>query len=82
MTLIYGIIADIHANLEALEAVLAELQKRNVDQYICSGDIIGYGANPDECIEKVRNIDAKIVAGNHDWAAIYKVNINFFNSGY
>lgn len=78
--MIYGIIADIHANLEALTVAVNALQERNVEKFICSGDIVGYGANPEECIDLLRSLDAKIVAGNHDWAAIYKVNINFFNA--
>ena len=49
----YGLISDIHGNLEALEAVLETLAKEGVDAYLCMGDIVGYGANPKECIKKV-----------------------------
>ena len=50
----YGLISDIHANLEALEAVLTEL--RGVDVFLCMGDIVGYGADPGPCLERVRGL--------------------------
>ncbi len=76
----YGILGDIHANLEALEAVLAEMQRRGVDKYVSVGDLVGYGSNPTECIKRVRDIGAVVVAGNHDFAAVDKLNIDFFNT--
>lgn len=76
----YGIISDIHGNLEALNAVLEEIQNHKIDQLICLGDIIGYGANPNECIELVRQKCQIILAGNHDYAAIQKVDISTFNN--
>lgn len=75
----YGIISDIHANLEALQAVLDHLNTENIDRYICLGDIVGYGANPNECVEWVRNLTEYVVAGNHDWAAVGKTDISVFN---
>ena len=75
----YGIYSDIHANLEALQAVLETLEKEKVDQYICLGDIVGYGANPKECLQLVLEYDSLIVAGNHDYAVSGKLNIDFFN---
>jgi predicted phosphodiesterase len=77
----YGILGDIHANLEALEAVLEEMEKQGVEQYISVGDLVGYGANPVECVDFVRQkLKAVVVAGNHDFAAVDKLNIDFFNA--
>ncbi len=76
----YGIISDIHGNLEALGAVLEEIQKHKIDQLICLGDIVGYGANPNECIELVRQNCQVVLAGNHDYAALKKVDTSNFNN--
>lgn len=74
----YGIISDIHGNLEALKVVLNRL--REVDKIICLGDIVGYGPLPNECIEEIRKISGlKVVAGNHDLASIGWKDINWFN---
>lgn len=78
--MIYGILGDIHANLEALEAVLEEMQKAGVRKYISVGDIVGYGANPAECIRRVREIGASVVAGNHDYAVVGKLSLEYFNT--
>lgn len=78
----YAIISDIHGNLEALNIVLAHLnrEERQVDGFICCGDIIGYGARPNECTETVRNLkNCYIVAGNHDWGAVGLEDTSFFN---
>lgn len=76
----YGIIADIHSNLEALEAVLAELEKEGVDSYLSTGDIVGYGADPEACIRRVRELDTIVVAGNHDWAVANRLSLDYFNA--
>jgi predicted phosphodiesterase len=77
----YGILGDIHANLEALEAVVEEMGKHGVEKYVSVGDLVGYGANPVECIDLVRNqLKAVVTAGNHDFAAVDKLNIDFFNA--
>jgi predicted phosphodiesterase len=76
----YAILADIHANLLALEAVLADILARGgVDEYWCLGDIVGYGPNPSECIEIAQTYEFLSIAGNHDWAAIGKIDIQEFN---
>ena len=62
----YGVIADIHGNREALEAVLSELQHRGVERLACLGDVVGYNADPDECVQLLRERGAVIIAGNHD----------------
>jgi diadenosine tetraphosphatase ApaH/serine/threonine PP2A family protein phosphatase len=75
----YGLISDIHANLEALEAVLATLQKHRVDQILCLGDVIGYGPNPNECVNLVRQHAAICLIGNHDEASLGRVDLELFN---
>lgn len=75
-----AIFSDIHANLEAFEAVLGDLESQEYDQVICLGDWVGYGPNPRECIERGRAIPNMIsMAGNHDWAALNKLNHHTFN---
>jgi len=62
----FAIFSDIHANLEALEAVLADAHKRKCTHFVCLGDVVGYNANPHECVERIRKLDCPIVKGNHD----------------
>src|SRR6059036_3456988 len=62
----FAIFSDIHANLEALEAVLSDASERHCTHFICLGDIVGYNANPRECVEIVRDLDCPTVKGNHD----------------
>jgi diadenosine tetraphosphatase ApaH/serine/threonine PP2A family protein phosphatase len=75
----YAILGDIHSNLEALEAALKALRSLRVDQYVQVGDIVGYGADPGPCIQAMRDIHAIVVAGNHDWAVIGKLDTSYFN---
>ena len=74
-----GIFGDIHSNLEAFTAVLEGMKSHRPDRYICVGDIVGYGANPRECLEIVRAMNPVLVAGNHDWAAVGKIDSSYFN---
>lgn len=75
-----AIISDIHSNLEALDACLIFLSKESIDTYFCLGDIVGYGADPDECIQRIKSLSCKaIVVGNHDWASINLFNLDRFN---
>jgi predicted phosphodiesterase len=62
----YGIFGDIHGNLEALEAVVADMEEQGVTHPLCLGDLVGYGANPAECLEVVRALGCPVVRGNHD----------------
>lgn len=62
----FAIIADIHANLEALEVVLADAKNEKVTHYACLGDVVGYNANPKECLDIVRTMAMPCVKGNHD----------------
>jgi len=76
----YAIISDIHANLAAFNAVLEDIESQGgVGRYWCMGDIIGYGPDPHECIEAMKQLDHICVAGNHDWAAIGKISTAEFN---
>jgi predicted phosphodiesterase len=61
-----AVIADIHANLEALQAVLGRIAELTVDEIVCLGDIVGYNANPNECVEIMREKKITCVLGNHD----------------
>lgn len=78
--MLYGVIADIHGNLEAFETVLAELHKADIDRLICAGDVVGYAAHPSKCIEIIRERADAVVAGNHDWAVAGKMDTSYFNS--
>ena len=62
----YAIIADIHANLEALHVVLADIKTQNCTHTACLGDVVGYNANPKECLDIVRAMNVPVVKGNHD----------------
>jgi diadenosine tetraphosphatase ApaH/serine/threonine PP2A family protein phosphatase len=74
----YLVIADIHANLEALEAVLTDAPPH--DATLCLGDIVGYGADPNACVERVRGLPGLIcLAGNHDLAGLGRVDLDLFN---
>ena len=62
----FSVFSDIHANLEALKAVLQDAKENAVTHFVCLGDVVGYNANPHECVEIVRDMDCPIVKGNHD----------------
>ena len=65
-----ALISDIHSNLEALEAVLEDIHQQGISEVYCLGDIVGYGPNPRECLEKVMELDVCIL-GNHDEAVLF-----------
>ena len=68
----YAIISDIHSNLEALVAVLADIDRRGIEQIVCLGDVVGYGPNPRECIDLVIERCQFCICGNHDHAVFYE----------
>lgn len=75
-----AIISDIHGNLEALEAVLADVdQQDNIEEIYCLGDIVGYGPNPRECVDLVMGRAKVTILGNHDQAALF--DPEGFNAG-
>ena len=62
----FAIIADIHGNLEAFQVVLEDIKAQKCTHYACLGDVVGYNANPKECLDIVRNMNIPCVKGNHD----------------
>src|SRR5436190_20479904 len=62
----FAIIADIHANLDAFQVVLEDAKSQRVTHYACLGDVVGYNANPKECLDIVRQMGMPVVKGNHD----------------
>jgi diadenosine tetraphosphatase ApaH/serine/threonine PP2A family protein phosphatase len=74
-----ALLSDIHSNLPALEAVLADLDGADVDEAWCLGDVVGYGAQPDECADLVRERCTVCLVGNHDLAALAQLDISTFS---
>ncbi len=75
----YAILSDIHANLEALTAVLEALKAERIDRYLCLGDSVGYGADPAACLGRLQELGAVMIAGNHEWACLGKLDVGWFN---
>ena len=75
-----ALVADIHANLEALQATLADIALRAPDRIVCLGDIVGYNTRPAECIALLRKADALCIAGNHDLAVCGRIRTEIFNN--
>lgn len=74
----YGIFSDTHANLGALEAVLREFDRENVDELVCIGDTVGYGPQPEECCEKIRKLTRHTILGNHDAAVSGRMDYSYY----
>ena len=74
-----AVISDIHANLPALEAVLAAIDEAGVEEIWCLGDVVGYGAEPDACTELVRERCDVCLVGNHDLAVLGELDIAAFS---
>ncbi|MBU0640114.1 MAG: metallophosphoesterase [Planctomycetes bacterium] len=68
----FAVISDIHSNLEALRAVLADIDRRGIKDIVCLGDVIGYGPNPKECLDLVRERCRVCLMGNHDFAVTFE----------
>ena len=79
MDKLFAILGDIHANLDALEVVLADCREQGVTDYMCTGDVVGYNARPHECLEIVRGLNCPIVMGNHDHYVSSRQNLADFN---
>jgi len=75
----YAIIADIHANLEAFKVVLEDIKLQNCTHVVCLGDVVGYGANPKECLDIVREMKIPCIKGNHDEMCSVDKNLEGFN---
>ena len=76
---LFAILGDIHANLDALEVVLADCREQGVTDYMCTGDVVGYNARPRECLEIVRGLNCPVVMGNHDFYVSSRQNLEDFN---
>lgn len=75
----YAVISDVHGNIEALKAVLKDIRKKKIAEIVFLGDAVGYGPDPIECIN-ILNAECKILlAGNHDYAVLGLIDIDFFN---
>ena len=74
-----ALISDIHSNLEALHAVLQNINKKDIDKIVGLGDIVGYGANPNEVIKLLQEIKADCIQGNHDLHAVTLSKLDWFN---
>lgn len=68
-----AIISDIHSNLHALYAVIADVQAEQCTDIVCLGDVVGYGAYPRECLDYIRSLNCLVVKGNHDAAVVARV---------
>ena len=75
----YAIISDVHSNIEALTAVVEDIHSQDIQEVVCLGDIVGYGPDPHQCIELLRQCNHVCVAGNHDWGTIGKLDLSDFN---
>ena len=75
-----GVFADVHSNLEALEVVLDFFHASRVEAHLCCGDLVGYGPNPNECVESLRKLGRlHAVCGNHDLAVLGRFDMEWFN---
>lgn len=75
----FAILGDIHSNLEALTAVLADAKTQGVTHYLCVGDIVGYNANPVECVNIIHDLCPTVVRGNHDHYCSHDDNLDGFH---
>lgn len=75
----YGILGDVHSNLSALRTVLEAFEREGVERILSVGDVVGYGAAPRECIALLRELDVKVVRGNHDAAVVGQIDLLYFN---
>ena len=78
----YLVISDIHANLTAFKTVMddAGVLGKDYDFVWCLGDVVGYGPDPNECVDLLRQLPHLCLAGNHDWAALGRIDIRTFNA--
>ena len=76
----YAVFGDVHSNIEALDAVLAALPAERCETVLCTGDLVGYGGAPKECLRRIRELAPRVlVGGNHDWAAAGRLGLDYFN---
>src|SRR5690554_7612888 len=75
-----GIFSDVHSNIEALDKVLEAYENLpyDIDMYVCLGDVVGYGAEPNACCDRVREVAKYTILGNHDAAVCGRMNYAFY----
>lgn len=73
-----GIFSDVHANIEALSAVMEAYRQEDVDEYYCLGDVVGYGASPNECADIIRTKAEVTILGNHDAAVAGRMDYSYY----
>ena len=75
----YAVLSDVHGNLEALETVLADTRLARPDRWLCLGDTVGYGPDPNECASCIQGLGGPVIAGNHDLAAVGALDTRAFS---
>ena len=73
-----GIFSDVHANIEAMNAVVEAFKSERIDKYVCIGDVVGYGASPNECCDVIRKLAAFTILGNHDAAVAGRMDYSYY----
>src|SRR5215211_6273820 len=73
-----GIFSDVHANIEALTAVMEAFRQERIDEYYCLGDVVGYGASPNECADIIRQKAKITILGNHDAAVAGRMDYSYY----
>lgn len=78
--MVYGVFSDVHSNLEALTVVLDFFAEIGVEGYVCCGDLVGYGADPDACVDRIHGLKGlSVIGGNHDLAVVGRMPLDAFN---
>ena len=73
-----GIFSDVHANIEAMTAVMEAYRREKIDAFYCLGDVVGYGASPNECADLVRGVAKVTILGNHDAAVAGRMDYSYY----
>lgn len=75
----FAVISDVHSNLEALTTVMKEIESLKAERVLFLGDAVGYGPNPEECVQLLKDTAEVMIAGNHDWAVVGLTPVEYFN---
>ena len=75
----YAVLSDVHSNLEAFKVVLTDVEQKKIKDIVFLGDAVGYGPNPNECIDLLAEMCKTLIAGNHDWGVLGLTDISYFN---